>query len=165
VIGLLCAAALAADPSLGVQRVDVLSEDPGLWLNDEAVRLGDATSTSAIRFVEQIKLVWLLPLDGLTIGTSLASQSLTFEQPVLVVAPEAAAGLAISGGVQAKALLPRGLHAGIAWRHGPVRVGLSVNALSSASWARPDWSVWRMLPGVGVGIGRRWAPQQAPWME
>ncbi len=162
----LWATVASADPVFGLDRVDVLSEDPGFWLADEAPRMSYATPTSAIRFVEQIKLAWFLPVDGLTVGTSLASQSVVYERRALILRRgKLTTGLLVSGGVQAKAGLPRGLMGGVALRHGRVRIGLSVNAVSSASWSRPDWSVWRALPGAGIGIGRVWAPDRAPWMR
>lgn len=165
-IAWLAVASAIAAPRFGVDRVDVLSEDPGLWLADEAPRLGTATSSSALRFVEQLKISWQLPVDGWFVGTSLASQSVVVERPVWTLShADPASGLLVTGGLQTKALLPRGALVGVAWRHGPVRVGLSLNAVSSASWARPDWTVWRVLPGLGVGFGRAWRPAAAPWME
>ena len=138
-----------AQPRFGFDRVDLLSEDPGVWLHYDAPMLTLNTSASALRFVEQLKFVWTLPMTGFYLGTSIASQSLVSESPLLQNT-----GLFLTGGVQTRLLLPRGATVGLAWRAGPVRLGLSLNAQSTASWARPNWSEWSVLPTFGLGIGR-----------
>lgn len=155
-IALLAGAALAG--SVGFERVDVLSEDPGLWLRDSTPWAPAVSTTgSAVRFATQVKVVWFLPVEGLTVGTSVQSQSLHLERPVW-------RSVSVGGGVQTALGLPRGALAGVAVRHGKLRVGLSLNALSGATWARPEWTSWRVLPGVGVGVGRARAEREV-WMD
>lgn len=138
---------------VGLERVDVLSEDPGLWLHYEAGRLGVDPLTPTLRFLAQVKPVWSLPVKGLSVGTSLASQSLVYEHPLVE-----SARLSLSVGVQTRLLLPRGVLVGLAWRAGPLRLGVSLSAFSEASWARVDYRYWTVLPTVGVGFGGGQAP-------
>lgn len=155
-LALIAAMVLAAEPGAAAeptgvrwQRVDLLSEDPGLWLPQEAPRLRADALTPAVRFVTQIKVVWDLPVRGLGFGVSLDSQSLVYEYPLL---PQA--NLSLSVGLQTRLLLPRGGLVGVAWRGGPVRVGLSLSVFSEASWSRVDYGYWTALPTLGLGIGR-----------
>jgi len=133
--------------SFGVERVDLLAEDTGTWINYD---LPDATTyptAAALRFVEQIKVVWHTPWTGVSVGTALGSQSVVYEQPLL---PEYQ--LSWSAGVQTALLLPRGALLGLAWRPSRFRIGVGVSFVSSATWVRPDWSVWSILPTFGFGI-------------
>lgn len=157
-IGWLAAAALAGAP-IGIDRVDVLAEAPALWVSQELPRFTLTPRVGAVRFLTQVQPVVWTPLDGLQLGLSLQAQTLLYERPVL---PHA--GLHVTGGLVTRAGLPAGLQLGAAWRPGKVRLGLSAVALSGASWARPDWTTWRLLPGVGLGFGRDPRPR-APWME
>lgn len=145
-IAALLALALAAPVML--DRVDVLSEDPGALLDGELAKFRTTASVARIRFAEQIKPVLALPGDRVYVGLSLGSQSVVLEQPVW-------GQVGLSAGVQARALLPRGGLVGVYGRHGRLRLGASLNLLSGATWARPDYTTWRVLPGVGLGIGRR----------
>jgi hypothetical protein len=129
-----------------LERVDLLAEDPGTWINYELPAAPGYMTTPAIRFVEQVKLVWATPMAGVTVGTSLISQSVAYQRPLPV------AGLAWSAGVQTSMGLPRGVFGGVSWRAGRVRVAAGASAVSSASWARREWSTWEVLPTVGVGI-------------
>ncbi len=152
------AAAWAAAP-VGVDRVDVLAEAPGLWVSQELPRFAQTPRVGAVRFVTQVQPALWTPVEGLQVGLSLSAQSLLYERALL---PHA--GFMASGGLITRAGLPAGLNLGLAWRPGQVRLGLSAVALSTTSWARPDWTSWRLLPGVGVGFGRDPRPR-APWME
>lgn len=156
-IGWLTAAALAVAP-VGIDRVDVVSEDPGLWVSQELPRLGQTPQLVGVRFLTQIKPVIWTPVPGLAVGLSMQSQSVLLERPVLP-----ALGVQATGGLITRAGLPAGGMIGAAWRPGKVRLGLSLIGLSSANWARPAWTSWRVLPGVGVGFGRDPRPK-APWM-
>jgi len=150
--------ALAAP--VGLDRVDVLSEDPGTFLDEHIARLGPSPTVTGIRFAEQLKVVVRSPVRHLNVGLSVASQSLVWEPPL-------AWGVGLTAGVQTRMALPRGGIAGVHWRHGPLRLGLSANLLSGATWARPDWSQWRVLPGVGVGLGpaREARPRHEGWSD
>lgn len=150
----LAAAALAAP--IRLDRVDLLSEAPATWLSDEAPRLRHTTTVPVIRWVEQVTVAVGLP-EGVEVDLSLAAQSLRLERPLPW------ADLAVGGGVTTRLGLPTGALLGASWRPGPVRLGLSAVLLSDASWARPEWSRWRLLPGVGIGIGPDRRPR-APWM-
>ncbi len=146
---MLLAAALAAMP-VDFDRVDVISEDPGLWLNYDLPSARAYPLAPTLRFVEQVKPVLkIVPVEGLYAGISMQSQSISYERAFL---PQY--GLAWSAGVQTRLLLPTGVFGGLAWRVWRMRFGLGVSAFSSASWVRPDWTSWRVLPTLGVGIGR-----------
>lgn len=149
-LALVTALVLAAEPAgVRLERVDVLSEDPGTWLYQEAPRLRVDVLTPAVRFVTQVKLVWSTPVRGLGFGISVDSQSLVYEHPLL---PRA--NLALSLGLQTRLLLPRGALVGVAWRAGPVRLGLSLSVFSEATWSRVNYRSWTALPTLGVGFGR-----------
>lgn len=157
VIGL--AATAWATPPVVLDRVDLVSEDPGLWLNQELPRAHVTPGTTGLRFLTQIRPVVTLPIQDLSVGLSLQSQSLLIERPI---APTL--NLAATGGLITRGGLPVGAMAGGSWRPGVLRIGLSAIALSSATWARPRWSAWQILPGVGIGIGRD-VRAAAVWME
>ena len=138
-----------APATFGFERVDLLSEDPGLWVHQEAGRLGVDPLTATIRFLSQVKPVFSLPVEGLSAGVSLGSQSLVYERPLLP-----SMHLSWTVGLQTRLLLPRGALLGLAWRVGPLRLGLSLSVFSEASWARVDYRPWTVLPTFGLGIGR-----------
>ena len=142
--GLLASVAWAAP--VGLDRVDVLSEDPGTFLDEHVARWGPSPTVTSIRFAEQLKVVIRTPVRHLHLGLSAASQSLVWEPPLRW-------GLGLTAGVQTRWALPRGGVLGVHYRRGPLRFGLSANLLSGATWTRGDWSQWRVLPGVGVGFG------------
>lgn len=149
------AVALAVAPldargaGFGLERVDVLAEDPGFFLNYELPTATTYAARPALRFVEQAKLVWSTPWRGLTIGTSLASQSLVYEHPLWL------RGLSWTAGVQAQTLLPRGLLGGLAYRVGFVRVAVGVSLVSGASWSMlSGYGFWMVMPTLGLGIVR-----------
>ena len=147
----------SAEPTVILDRVDLVSEDPGLWLSRELSRAHLAPGTAGLRFLTQIRPVFTTPLRDLSVGLSLQSQSLLIEHPLTP-------GLAVTGGLITRAGLPTGGMVGGSWRPGIFRLGLSGIALSSATWAHPRWSSWQLLPGVGLGIGRDRYPR-AMWME
>ena len=142
-------ASVAAAGTVGLDRVDLLAEAPSTWLNHELPRAGHSPRTAALRFVQQVQPVFYTPIDGLTVATSLSAQTLHLDHALV---PRA--GLSVGAGLQTQLLLPTGLLADVGWRQGPLRVGVGVSALSSATWRRPDWTVWTALPAVGIGIGR-----------
>ena len=156
-IGWLAAAALAAAP-VGLDRVDLLAEAPGLWVSQELPRLALTPRVAGVRWLTQVQPVLWTPVRGLQVGVSAQAQSLLLERPVLPYA-----GVHATAGLVTRAGLPSGLLLGAAWRPGKVRLGLSAVLLSGATWARPHWRSWRLLPGVGLGLGRDPRPR-APWM-
>jgi hypothetical protein len=151
----LASVALAAP--VRFDRVDLLSETPGTWLVYEAPRIEAAPGTVALRWAAQVAPV--VSIGRAEISASFAGQSLGVAIPLDRARP-ATLDVAIVG----RALLPIGARAGLAWRAGRTRLGLSVVALSDATWTRADWSSWTVLPAVGVGVGRYRAPG-APWMR
>ena len=135
----------------GFDRVDLLSEDPGLWLHYDVPMLGTYALQPALRFVEQVKVVFRLPWQGFFFGASIGSQSLVYELPLAGIR-----GLSLTGGIQTQLLFPRGLLVGLAYRLGPVRLGVSMSALTAGSWERPqDVIAGRpiVLPTFGLGLG------------
>lgn len=154
-------------PAVRFDRIDVLAEDPGTWWLDDLPRAGWNGGTVALKGLAQVKVVVALGGDGLQLGISASSQSLVLERPIWP-----SADLYAWGGLQTALLLPRGLMAGISYRPGPVRISVGVSAVSSASWARPDWSSFALLPTIGLGFGpvsrwraggrRRAAPPEDP---
>lgn len=135
-------------PAFGFDRVDILSEDPGTWLLDEVKMLGHNTTTAIMRGVWQVKVHFTLPVEHLTLGLSLASQSIAWEQLLL---PEV--GLGFVAGVSTRLLLPNGVFGGAIWRWSRLRVSLGINLHSGASWSHLDYSYWRITPAIGLGVG------------
>lgn len=146
---LLIAAPGARAADLRFQRVDLISEVPGSFVNYDIPMAAMNPVTTGLRWVEQIQVVVDLPVDGLSTGLSLGAQSLFYEQPLIE-----GAGLSWGLGLQTDLLLPKGALADVSWRWKRLRLGLGGCVTSSATWAHPDWSVWQLLPTVGVGVGR-----------
>lgn len=138
-------------PSFAFDRVDLIAEDTGTWINYELPVIGASTTTSAVRFVEQVKVSVSLPVEGLYAGASIQSQSVSYEW---LLAPRW--GLGLNAGLHTKLLLPRGLFLTGVWRVWRTRVAFGVSVTSATSWARPDWSSWVVLPTVGFGLGREY---------
>lgn len=148
-IPLLVASALAAP--IRLDRVDVLAEDPGTWINYDAPMAPYAATQTAVRFVEQISFVVATPAPDIYVGLSVSSQSVRWERVVWK-------NLDVHGGLQTSLLLPRGAFAGAGWTAWDrLHVAAGVSAVSNATWARPSWAQWAVMPTVGVGVkvGRR----------
>lgn len=155
---LLAAAAAATSPPpeaprLRFERVDLLAEAPGTWLSYDLPLAGISATSTAVRFVEQVKVVWGLPAPYLYAGASLSSQSLSYERPLW-----SAWHLDAVVGLDTKLLLPRGAYATIAWHYRWLRLAVGVSASSAAIWSEPDYDSWVIVPTLGVGVGRerRW---------
>lgn len=160
-ISLLVAVAAAFAAPFGLDRIDLVSEDNPTWLVDDLPRLGHTPRFTLVRFAQQVEPVWFTPIEGLTVGTSLRTQSLQWERPAWP-----AIGLHGSMAVLTQLGLPSGGRIGVAFRRGPFRVGGSLALLSSATWSRTDWSVWRAMPALGLGVGRSYDEvERAPWMD
>lgn len=153
------AVALAAP--VRFDRVDLVSETTASWQHDELPRLGQTPRVVAMRWAEQVQPVIAVPLGvdagALQLGASLRAQSIRYERAAF------RPSWSVNAGVQLGAGLPNGALAGLSWRHGALRVGGSLAAVSAASWARPVWDTWRWLPAVGIGVGPA-IPERAPWM-
>ncbi len=146
---LLTTAALAAPVSLG--RVDLLSEAPGTWLHDEAVMFGVYATAPGLRFAEQLTLVWSTPVEGLTVQTSLATQSVDYEG---LLTRRGDWSTWWHWGLQTRLLVPTGWMVGFAGRWRWLRVGAGLSVVSGAGWGNLRWEAWRVLPTLGVGVGR-----------
>ncbi len=145
-------AALAAPVQF--DRVDLISEDPGTFVNYELWGAPTYPTKAAIRLVTQVKPVVSIPrVPGLTVGVSLSSQSVVYERPFLID------GLHWTAGVQTALLMPRGALGGVAYRTGRWRFGVSASAISGSTWARPSYGQWTVLPTVGVGVGKKPKPE------
>ncbi len=150
---LLLAAPQAQAAKFRFQRVDLISEAPGSFLNYDLPMFDVNLQTSAIRWVEQIQVVFELPVQGLSAGISLDSQTLCYERPLLP-----AAGLYYGGGIQTDLLMPRGLLVDSSWRWRRLRLAVGASAVSGSTWRRPDWTSWDLLPTAGIGVGREHEP-------
>ncbi len=149
--------ALAAAP-VRLDRVDILSEDDGTFLHYDLPMAGASAQMAGLRFFEQVKVVLALPVDGLYAGASVASQSLAYEGPLWRSGD--GRGLFWTASVHTRLLMPYGAHAGVAWRFGFLRLGVGASVSSEATWARPAWTEWRVLPTLALGFGPNVAPGQ-----
>jgi hypothetical protein len=140
----------APDWAFGFDRVDIVSEEIGTFLNYDVVELPVYAVKPVVRFVEQVKVVFRLPWRGFHAGASIESQSLLYEHPV---GPK---GLHVTGGLVTRLLFPRGVVAGVAYRFGMFRVGFSLSAFSSGSWSAPGSFQLFLLPSLGLGVGTPW---------
>ena len=147
--------------ALTFDRVDLLAEAPGTWLPYEAPRLATAPEVAAIRWLGQVTPVVAAGRDGgvaLEVGASLSAQSIGLRAPLF---PDL--GLCADAALVTRAFLPAGARIGASIRPGPIRIGLSLVALSRATWVRPDYGDWTLMPALGLGVGRDLRPR-APWM-
>ncbi len=142
---------VAQAAGLHLDRVELLSTDPGVWVNYDLPGAGPRFTTAAVRFVEQVQPVLSMPVDGLYVGLSWSSQSVSYERPFGDLP------LGWAGGVQTLWLLPRGAFAELTADLGPVRLGAGLSLLSQASWARlSGYDRWDPLPAFTLGwINRR----------
>jgi hypothetical protein len=133
---------------VGLERVEILSEDPGSWLHHELPLAHHRPSTAALRFIEQVQPVWRTPWKGTLIGTSLTVQTIQFEKSM------GENGLSWSAGVQTKLLCPRGIVAAIHWERNRLHLIAGLSASSMASWQNMHWGTWSVLPTAGIGLSR-----------
>ena len=138
----------AAEPVVMLERIDVFSDEAlDFWL-DDVPRLGVGPRATAVRWIEQIGVVTAFRRASLVVSLSIDRQSVRLRRPVSNRYP-----LYASGGLITHLGLPAGAAVGMEHWVGPVRIGFALRAESSASWARPKWNHWRVLPGIGVGVG------------
>ena len=126
---------------LTLDRVELLSLDPGSFVEQElplaAVRPGTATA----RWLQQVQPVFQLGRSPLGLGLSVASQSLAWHEPL--------GPFVLSAGVQTRLGLPVGVFGGLAQDLGPVRLGVGGSYRSLATWAYLDgYRDWVLNPGV-----------------
>lgn len=141
----------AEGPSFGFDRVDVISEGPGTWLHYDVPLITAYPAATALRYVEQVSVVFQLPVKGLYAGAAISGQTLVYEGALMEQL-----GLRWTAGLQTRLLFPTGLQAGLAWRHGRLRVGLSLSAFTDGGWAHPQGFAIQVLPTLGIGIGREY---------
>jgi len=153
IIGLLTLA--MAGPDLRLDRVDLVSETSGTWLHDELPRAGSTPRFVGARWVEQVQPVIAIG-PTVQVGLALRTQSVRLEHTVT-------GPWSVNGGLQLGAGLPNGAIGGVGYRAGALRLGTALSVVSSATWARPTWTHWRLLPTVGIGVGPVAQPT-APWM-
>lgn len=134
------------DPGFGFDRVDLISEAPGTFLNYDLPLFGTDPMVKAVRFVEQVTVSLRLPLRGLYLGLSIGTQSLTYEHPLV-------GGLFATGTLQTRLLFPSGANLGVAWRAGIFRIGASVSMTTQGTWISPGAFTPQFLPALGIGIG------------
>jgi len=149
--------ASAALAGFGLDRVDLLSADPGTFLADDISRFSDSPTGVSVRWFEQVSVVLDTPAERLHVGLSLASQSLAIEQSL-------GAWTAWQAGLSTSLGLPRGAFVDVSFRRGAVRVAAAVNLHTGATWSRPQWTSIRVLPAIAVGVGP--VPREtAVWMD
>ena len=138
-----------AEPVVQLERVDLFSEQAtGFWI-DDVPRLGVGPRVTGLRWAEQVSVAVDFPRASVVLETSLARQSLRLRRPLSHRFP-----VYVSGAVITHLGLPAGAGGGAEVWLGPLRLGGGLYGESRASWARPTWDHWRLLPGIGVGLGR-----------
>ena len=149
-IALLALSAPADAAKFRLERVEIVSDDTGLWLNYDVPMLGAHPLMTGVRLLEQAQLVWALPVEHLKIGTSLESISVSYERGFNV--DLGGGDLGWYGGATTRLLMPRGAMAGVAWQKKRVRLAAGAAATSASTWARPGWRVWTVVPTLSVAI-------------
>jgi hypothetical protein len=156
VIALIAACTLASAAEVRLDRVDLLSE-AAPWVRQDAPRLGAAPGITTARWFAQVTPV--ASVGPAVVGVSLGWQWVGLRAPLV---PERV--IWADAAIVARGMLPVGGRVGVAWRPGRVRLGVSLAALSGATWVRPSWRSWSVVPTLGLGIGRDLRPK-APWMR
>ncbi|MCB9779374.1 MAG: hypothetical protein H6742_12480 [Alphaproteobacteria bacterium] len=134
----------------GLDRLEILSEDSGAWLNYELPMVAARPAATGVRFLTQVQATWYLPVDGLVVGTSLESQSIALEKSFNV--DLAGGDFGWYGGVHSRLFLPRGLMAGLDWRKDKLRLSAGASLTNASTWRRPSLRAWSVLPTLGVSI-------------
>ncbi|NOY25479.1 MAG: hypothetical protein GXP62_06355, partial [Oligoflexia bacterium] len=150
---LLAATALSAPAkaeTFRLDRIEFLSDDTGMWLNYDLPMVRVHPLTTGLRLIGQTQLVWTLPLDNLLLGTSIDSQSVTYERGFKV--DIAGGDLGWYGGISMRLFLPRGLTAGVAWQTKHWRLAAGTAASTAATWRRPSMKVWTVVPTISVAL-------------
>lgn len=145
---LLAAPAQAA--KFRLERVELLADDTGAWLNYDLPMLGAHPLMVGFRLVEQTQLVWALPIENLKVGTGLESITVSYERSMSV--DLAGGDLGWYGGLTTRLLMPRGVNAGVDWTKKRLRLAAGASMTSASTWARPGWGVWSPMPVLSVGL-------------
>ena len=148
ILGLIGALSVPAIAGVQLQRVEILSEDPGTWLHYELPMAASRPSTAAVRLIEQIQPVWQSPWTDIYIGTSLTVQTLQIERPL------GDESLRWSAGIQTALLCPKGVVGALHWQRKRLHLSAGLSLSSMASWQHRSWNQWTLLPTAGIGISR-----------
>lgn len=137
--------AVAVASAATLDRVELLSDDPGTFAFDELPMLAARPGATGLRFIAQVQPV--LRFDsGVTVGASVSSLTVGWE-----TRPDEK-GLGGLVAVPTRLGLPAGLVLAGSWRWGPVWVDVGMRATSGATWVRPGWSDTRIGPTIGLGF-------------
>lgn len=142
---------MLASAPVQFDRIDILNEQVPTFLHYDVPTTKAYPLGTAMRFVEQLNVAFTLPLKGLYVNASLRSQGLTYEGALLPSSN--GRGLFWMAGISTRLLMPYGAQVGLAYRVGFVRLSLGVQAASGATWARPSFGQWQVLPTLGLGFG------------
>lgn len=126
---------------LSLARVELLSLDPGTFVGQELPLAGVRPGTTTARWLQQVQPVLRLGDGPLALGLSVASQSVSWDEPL--------GPFVLSAGVQTRLALPVGVFGGLSRDLGPVRLGVGGSYRSLATWAYLDgYRDWVLSPGV-----------------
>lgn len=142
----------APSATAGVQldRVEVVADDPGVFLTDELPLVAARPATTGLRLLAQVQpVVRLAP--PLTLGVSLSALTPAVETPP---GPTGFGGLVA---LPTRLGLPSGLVIAGTYRRGPLWVDLGLRASSGATWLHPRYGDLRVGPTLGIG----WVPRGA----
>lgn len=137
-----------AAPAIALERVEILALDPGTWPARHAPLVPTQPAMQAVRLALQVQPEWRLGGSRWVLGTSVAALSVAHEAPI-------GGRFSWTAGVQTRLGLPNGAFAGVLMQHGVLRSGVGTSVRSDATWARPRWDHWEVLPALSLSIGRR----------
>jgi hypothetical protein len=131
----------------GFERLDLIDDGGGGWVNYDLPMVAARPEVTAWKWARQLQLVLRTPVPGFNVGFGVGSVSFQYDVRV-TRAVSAFAGLNTAW------LMPRSLTLGWALHLGPIRVALGVVFASTSRWSDIHWTVWSVLPVIGLGIGR-----------
>ena len=152
----LLAASSHAAPRVVLDRIDLISEAAPDWQRHDLRRLGTYPEAGTVRWLAQITAAGAA--GPATFGLSLQNQWIGLRGALTPDKSMHVEAVAIT-----TAFLPTGGRAGLSARIGPVRIGVSLVASSGATWVRPRYGSWSVVPAFGFGIGPN-PKEKAPWM-
>ncbi|MBL8615483.1 MAG: hypothetical protein JNM72_07735 [Deltaproteobacteria bacterium] len=135
-------------------RVELLGDASPPWLIDQLPLIGARPGLTALAALAQVEPTFGPQARPWTFSAAISGQSAQWE-PLLLSPPAAGPRLRVVAGAHARGLLPVGAHAGLLLEGGGWTAGLTLRVSAASTWAQPDWSTWRMSPGLSVG----WAPR------
>jgi hypothetical protein len=148
----LIGSSLLASAPVQFDRIDVFNEVVPSFVNYDVPSAPAYPLGTAMRLVEQLSVSFTLPVTGLYVNASLRSQGITYEDK-MNYSDNSGRGFYWVFGLSTRMLLPHAVNIGVAWRFSVVRVSIGVQAESGATWARPNWDQWQVLPTLGLGFG------------